>query len=155
MDTINTDTHTIEGQYYNTTNSTVMSNPKTVDSQSLDELHSQLDEQARLLGEQQKVIHSMQHPQKQVTQNTQSSPFSHQSPPYDPSIPPPTLVLTPQRMNDFDGERTVQVDGLPDIPQAEYTHSDHKPNWYPERYNDNYPSHFHRDQDLAMMTKHK
>ena len=92
-----------------------MSNPKTVDSPSLDELHSKLGEQARL-SEQQKVIYGMQHPQKQVTWNTQSSPFSHQSPPYDPSIPPPTLVLTPQRTNDFDGERTVQVDGQPDIP---------------------------------------
>ena len=55
-----------------------------------------------------------------------SSPFSHQSPPYDPSIPPPTLVSTPQRTNDFDGEKTVQVDGPPDIPQAEYTHPDQK-----------------------------
>ena len=60
----------------------------------------------------------MQHSQKQGPLNTRSSPFSQQSPPYDPSIPPSTLVLTPQRTNDFDvdGERTVQVDGLPDIP---------------------------------------
>ena len=60
MGTINTDTHTIEGQYYNTTNSTVMGNPKTFGSPSLDELHSKLDEKARLLSEQQKVIHGMQ-----------------------------------------------------------------------------------------------
>ena len=126
--TINTDTCTIEG-HYNTTNSTVLGAPKTVGSSSQDELHNMLDEQARLLNEQQKAIHGIQHLQKQVTPNTRPDSFPHQSPPYDPSIPPPNLVLTPQQMNDFDGERTVQVDSPPDVPQTEYTHSDHKLNW--------------------------
>ena len=94
--TINMDTHTIEGQYYNTTNSAVLSAPKTVGSSSLNELHSKLDEQAQLLSEQQKAIHGIQYLQKQVAPNTRSNPFPHQSPPYDPSIPPPNLVSTPQ-----------------------------------------------------------
>ena len=130
-----------------------MSNPKTVGNPSLDELHSRLDEQARLLSEQQKVIHGMQHSRKQVTPNTRSSPFSHQSPPYDHTIPPPNLVSIPQRTNDFDGERTVPVDGLPDIPQAEYTCSDHKLNRHPERCNDGYPLHPYREQDFGYDDK--
>ena len=52
-------------------------------------------------------------------------------------------------MNDFDGERTVQVDSPPDVPQTEYTHSDHKLNQYPERY----PSHPYRDQDFGYDNK--
>ena len=56
-------------------------------------------------------------------------------------------------MNDFDGERTVQVDGPPDIPQAKHVHSDPKLNRYPERYNDDYPSHAYRDQDLGYEDK--
>ena len=44
--TINTDTHTVEGQYYNTTNPAVLSVPKTVGSPYLDELQSKLNEQA-------------------------------------------------------------------------------------------------------------
>ena len=62
-------------------------------------------------------------------------------------------MSTPQRMNDFDGERIVQVDGLPDIPYAKYNCSDHKPNQYPERYNDDYPSHPYRDQDFGYDNK--
>ena len=150
--TINTDTHTIEGQYYNTTNSTVMGNPKTIGSPSLDELYSKLDKQARLLSEQQKVIHGMQHSQNKAPQTPDL--FSHQSLPNDPSIPSSTLVSTSQRMNDFDGERTVQVDGAADIPQPEYTRPDHKQlNRYPERYNNDYPSHPYRDQDFDYDDK--
>ena len=62
-------------------------------------------------------------------------------------------MSTPQRINNFDGERTVQVDGLPDIPQAEYTHSDHKLNQYPERYDDDYPPQPCRDQDFGYDDK--
>ena len=48
--TIKTDTHTIEGQYYNTTNPAVSSVPETVGNPSFDELQSMLNEQAQLLG---------------------------------------------------------------------------------------------------------
>ena len=130
--TINTDTCTFEGHY--NTNSTVLDAVKTFGHSSLDEIHNRLDEQVRLLNEQQKAIHGIQHLQKQVAPNTRPDSFPHQSAPYDPSIPPPSLVLTPQQMNDFDGERTVQVDGPPDVPLTEYTRSDHKLNQYPERY---------------------
>ena len=74
--TINTDTRTIE-VHYNTTNSTVLGAPKTVGSSSLDELHNRLDEQARLLNEQQKAIHGIQHLQKQVAPNTRPDSFPH------------------------------------------------------------------------------
>ena len=47
----------------------------------------------------------------------------------------------------------VQVDGPPDIPQAKHTHPDPKLNRYPERYNDEYPSHAYRDQDLGYDDK--
>ena len=88
LGTINTDTHTIEGQYYNTTNSSVLSAPKPFGNSSLDELHSKLDEQARLLSEQQKAIHGMQCLQKQITPNIHTNSLPHQTPPYDPSIHP-------------------------------------------------------------------
>ena len=79
----------------------VLGTPKVVNSSPLDELHNRLNEQARLLSEQQKAIHGIQHSQNQVPK-TRSSPFSHQALPYDPSIPPPNLVSTPQRMNELD-----------------------------------------------------
>ena len=152
--TINMNTHTIEGQYYNTTNSGELSVPKTVGSSSLDELHSKIDEQARVLSEQQKVIHGIQHLQKQIVPNTQTGSLPHQTPPYDSSIPPPDLVSTPQRTNDFDEERTVQVEGPLDAPQAEYNkHSDHKLNQYPNKYNDDYPPQSFRDQDFGYDDK--
>ena len=56
-------------------------------------------------------------------------------------------------MNDFDGERTVQVDSLPDTPPAEYICSHHKLNQYPERYNDDYQSHPYRNQDFSYDDK--
>ena len=46
-----------------------------------------------------------------------------QLPPYDPSIPPPQIMSTPYRVNDLDGGRIIQVDGPPDVPSLEYTHS--------------------------------
>ena len=57
--TINTDTHTIEG-HYNTSNSTVLGVPKVVNPSPLDELCNRLNEQPRLLSEQQKVIQGIQ-----------------------------------------------------------------------------------------------
>ena len=128
----------------------VLGDPKVINSSPLDELHNRLNEQAKLLSEQQKAIQGIQHSQNQVPK-TWSSPFSHQAPPYDPSIPPPNLVSTPQRMNELDGERTVQLDGPPDIPQTEHTRSDHKWNKYSEKYHDDYPSHPYKDQDFGYM----
>ena len=131
-----------------------MSVPRTVGSSSLDELHSKIDEQVRLLSEQQKAIHGIQCLQKQIVPNTQTGPLPHQTPPYDPSIPPPYLVSTPQRTNDLDGERIIQVNGPSDAPQAEYnTHSNHKLNQYPNKYNDDYPPQFYRDQDFGYDDK--
>ena len=72
---INTDTHTIEG-HYNITNCMVLGAPKVINSSPLDELHNRLNEQAKLLSEQQKTIHGIQQSQNQVPK-TQSSPFSH------------------------------------------------------------------------------
>ena len=88
LGTINMNTNTIEAQYYNTTNSEELSVPKTLGSSSLDELHSKIDEQARLLREQQKAIHGIQCLQKQIVPNTQTGSLPHQTPPYDPSILP-------------------------------------------------------------------
>ena len=149
--TFNTDTRMIEG-HYNTTNSTVLGVPKVIYSSPLDDLHNRLNEQARLLSEQQKVIQGIQHSQTQVPK-TWSSLFSHQTLPYDPSIPPPNLVSTAQRTNELDGERTVQVDGLPDIPQTEHIRPDHKWNMYSERYHDDYPSHPYKIKIFTMMTR--
>ena len=149
--TINTDTRTIEG-HYNATSSMVLGAPKVINSSPLDELNNRLNEQARLLSQQQKAIQGIQHSQNQVPK-TQSNPFSHQALPYDPSIPPPKLVSTPQRMNELDGERTVQVDGPPDIPQTEHTRPDQKQNKYSERYYDDYPSHLDNDQDFGYDDK--
>ena len=152
--TINTNTRTIEGQYYNTTNSEELSAPKTIGSSSLDELHSKLDKKARLLSEHQKAIYGIQYLQKQISPNTQTNSLPHQTPPYCPSFLPPNLVSTPQRTDDFDGERAVQVDGPPDIPQTEHnTHSDNKWNQYPNKYNDDYPSQSYRDQDFGYDDK--
>ena len=153
LGTINTNTCTIEGQYYNITNSGELNVPKTVGSSSLDELHSKIDEQGRLLSEQQKTIHGIQRLQKQIVPNTQTGSLPHQTSPYAPSIPPPNLVSTPQKTNDFDGEKNVQVDSPLDAPQAEYnTHSDHKLNQYPNQYND-YPPQSYRGQDFGYDDK--
>ena len=154
LGTINMNTHTIEGQFYNTTNPRELSVPRTFGSSPLDELHNKIDEQARLLSEQQKATHGIQRLQKQIVPNTQTGSLPHQTSPYDPSIPPPNLVSTPQRTNDFDGERTIQIDGPPDAPQAEYnTHSYHKLNQYPNKYNDDYPPQSYRDQDFGYDDK--
>ena len=67
--------------------------------------------------------------------------------------PQPTLMSTPYRTNELDEERTVQVDSLPDKPQAEHTQSDQKQNKYSERYHDDYPSHPYRDQDFIYDDK--
>ena len=53
--------------------------------------------------------------------------------------------MTPQRTNELDGERTVQVDGPPDIPQNEQICPDHM---YSKIYQDDYPSHPYQDQDF-------
>ena len=124
-----------------------------IDNSPLDELHNRLNEQARLLNEQQKVIHDIQHSTQNQAPRIQSTPSFHQSLPYDPSIPPPTLMSTPYRTNGLDEERTVQVDSPPDIPQAEHTRSDQKQNKYSERYHDDYPSHPKRDQDFTYDDK--
>ena len=55
-------------------------------------------------------------------------------------------MLTPQRTNELEGERNVQVDGPPDIPQIEHIHPGHKQNTYSERYPDDYPSHPYQNQ---------
>ena len=130
----------------------VLGAPMVVHSSPLDELQNRLNEQDKLLSEQQKVIQGIQCSQTQVPK-TQSSHFSHQTLPYDPSIPPPNLVSTPQRMNELDGERTVQVDGPPDILQTEHTHPDYKWNTYSERYHNDYPSHPYKDQDFGYDDK--
>ena len=106
-----------------------------------------------MLSEQQKVIQDIQHSSQNQAPKTWSTPSFHQSPPYDPSISPPTLMLTLHRTNELDEERTVQVDGLPGIPQAEHTQFDQKQNKYSERYPDDYPSHPCRDQDFTYDDK--
>ena len=68
---------------------------QTVGSPSLNELQSKLDEQAQLLGEQQKRIQGIQHLQKQTAPNTQSKPLPHQSPPSDPFHSTTLLSIDP------------------------------------------------------------
>ena len=148
--TINTDTHTIEG-HYNTSHPMVLGVPKFVNTSTLDELHNRLNEQARLLSEKQKVIQGIQSSQNHVP--NQSSLSLQQVSPYDPSIPPTNAVSTPQRTNELDRERTVQVDGPPDIPQTEHTRPDQKHHMYSERYHYDYNSHPYQDQDFDLDDK--
>ena len=60
---INADTKTIKGQYHKTVNNTPMKVPPvTLDTPSLGELTQRVNNQSKLIEEQQRVLNKLQHP---------------------------------------------------------------------------------------------
>ena len=130
--------------------------PITLDTPSLGELAQRVNNQSKLIEEQQRVLNKLQHPHPDQSNSMTALNILHpQLPPYDPSIPLPQITSTPYRVNDLDGERIIQVDGLPDVPSLEYTHSNAaEQNKYSDRYYDNNPMHNgHRNQNALLDSK--